>query len=121
MLALVTLVGNMGSDPRVRDTDYGKVVSASVAVNSNIKGEKITTWYRVTAWGKTGEMLARSKKGLRVCVAGDQTFREYVDRDGNKRSSLEVKASRVSLLDWPSDGEQEARHGGEEVDEEIPF
>ena len=115
MMASVVIVGRCGADPVSKDTDYGGLCTVNVATTSTVKGEKVTTWWRVTGFAKTGEMLARSSKGLRLSVAGEASLRRYTTTKGEERQSLEVVAHRVSLIDWPED------ESATQLDEDIPF
>ena len=67
--------------------------------------QEITTWFRVSVWGKQAESISQYLlKGRQVYVEGRLRTEEYTDRDGNKRISLEVTASDVQLLGSRSDG-----------------
>jgi single stranded DNA-binding protein len=116
MSANITIVARCGADPETKENDYGGVCRVNMATNKSIKGEKITTWWRVTAWGRVGEMLAKARKGCRVVVCGEVYASTYEGRDGQTKQTLEVKASTVSLIDWPDDAPKPAR-----PDEDIPF
>lgn len=60
-------------------------------------------------WGKRGEAVAQYlTKGQLVGISGEVTLREFTDRDGQKRSSLEVRVNDLSLLGGKRDGEQSA-------------
>jgi single-strand DNA-binding protein len=127
------LVGNLGRDAELRYTPQGTPV-CDFSVASTEKGyngrEDTTTWVRVSIWGKLGETLKEYlKKGQQVAVSGKVQLREYTDRDGNKRSSLELKANEVQLVGRRdqaqsaaagSTGEGSGDDGGV-VDDETPF
>lgn len=98
----VRILGNLGADPDLRSTKSGKpVASLSIATSEqwlDDKGEKQerTEWHRVTVFGKQAEAVARyKKKGDELYVSGSMHYREYVDKDGVRRWSAEVKADRV--------------------------
>ncbi|MCB0240835.1 MAG: single-stranded DNA-binding protein, partial [Anaerolineae bacterium] len=62
MYSKTVIVGHLGRDPEMRFTSGGQsVTSFSVATNrrwtdqSGQTQEKVT-WFRVTAWGKLGEL-----------------------------------------------------------------
>ena len=114
MVASVSIIGRCGADPTSKETDFGGLCTVNVATTVKERGEKITTWWRVTAFGKTAQMLARAEKGLRISVSGEASLRKYTTNSGEERQSLEVKAHRVSLIDWPEDKD-------DEPDGEIPF
>lgn len=99
----ITIVGNLGRDPETREVGQTSVCSFSVATTER-KGkgedrEEHTTWFRVNAWGKTAEVCQQYlAKGNLVYVQGSLSEREYTDKDGNKRHSLEVNATSVQFL-----------------------
>lgn len=61
--AQITISGNIGVDPEIRDVNGTKVANFSVAVNEGYTtkaGDKVekTHWYRVEAWdGSNGKGL----------------------------------------------------------------
>ena len=64
----VTLIGNLGSDPKQREVGWNQATHFSVAVNerwTNSEGERETRtiWYQVTAWGKLAEVCAEPAFG----------------------------------------------------------
>ncbi len=109
-LAKVILIGNVGRDPEARTTPAGdNVTEFSVAVSERRRGkdgqqQEQTTWFRVSAWGKLGETCAQYlRKGSSVYVEGSLTQREYTDREGAARTSLDVRASEMKMLDRRDD------------------
>jgi single-strand DNA-binding protein len=113
----VILVGNLGQDPELRQTDGGaSVCNFSVATNERWTGkdgqaQERTEWHRVVVWSRTAEACDQYlHKGSQVYVEGSLQTREYEDRDGNKRYTTEVKAFKVLFLSDKGGGEQ--RDGG---------
>ena len=101
----ITIVGYLGRDPEMRYTPQGTAVSNfSIATTERRKDkageqQEITTWFRVSLWGKQAEAITQYlTKGRQVYVEGRLRTEEYTDRDGNRRQSLEVTASDVQLL-----------------------
>lgn len=109
----ITIAGHLGSDPEVRHTPSGqKVTTFRVAVNSKVKGEEVTTWYRVSVWGDRFDgMMNYLKKGSTVIVVGDFKTSTYIDREGKTQVSLEITAD--SLLFPPSSRQQKSESSGE--------
>src|ERR687895_110228 len=102
----IIVVGNLGRDPEMRFTPQGTAVcSFTVATNERRKdktGEQqdVTTWFRVTVWGKQAETVSKYlTKGRSVYVEGRLHVEEWTDRDGKSRHTLEVNASDVQFLD----------------------
>lgn len=104
-LAKVTLVGNLGRDAELRVTPRGmNVLEFSLATNEKWTDgqgvqQEATTWFRISIWGKQADTLkAYLVKGKQVLVEGKLRAREYTDRDGNRRTSLDVRADNILLL-----------------------
>jgi len=93
------LVGNVGGEPQVKLRADGTVVtSVSLAVSRpKTSGEEkifTTEWYRIYAYGKIGERLAKVGKGDRLFVDG--TFRVLQGEDRNV--SVLIIANYFSVL-----------------------
>lgn len=101
----ITLIGNLGRDPEVRYTPDGlAVTSFSLAVTEKYKGEERTLWFRVSAFGKLGEICGEYlSKGKQVYVEGRLHTSEWKDREGNTRFGLEVTASQMLMLGLKGD------------------
>lgn len=100
----VQLIGHVGQEPEVKTVNNKKVASLTIATNDfyyNEKGDKVeqTEWHRVTAWGKTAEIIEKYvTKGKEIAVEGKLTHRSYDDKDGNKRYVTEILVSELLLL-----------------------
>ena len=102
----ITLVGNLGRDPELRYTPQGTpVCSFSIATNERRKdrttGENndITTWFRVTLWGRQAETASQYlTKGRPVYIEGRLRVEEWTDRDGKQRYTLEVNATDMQFI-----------------------
>lgn len=103
----VFLIGNLTRDPELTETAAGvPVCRFSVAVNRRADGEQVADFYNVTAWRKTAEAIARyTKKGNKIAVYGDLQIRQYEDRSGIKRTSVDVTAQDVEFLTPKQDDE----------------
>ncbi len=110
-LCKISIVGNLGRDAEQRFTPGGDaVVTFSVATtevrNNRGEREEHTQWFRVDFWGKRGERIKDYlTKGQRVYVDGRLRVRDYEDRDGKARYSLDVRADDVLLLGSRRDSE----------------
>lgn len=93
----VILLGNLTRDVEMRTTPSGQnVANFSIAVNrtwrdQNGQNQEQTSFINCVAWGKAGEIIAQyTQKGSGLLVSGRLDQRSYEDKDGNKRSSVEV-------------------------------
>ena len=132
------LTGNLGNDCEQRYTQSGdSVVSFSVGVKSGFGDKASTTWAKCAMFGKRGEAVAPYlKKGTLVGVVGEVNNREYQDKEGQKRYSLDVRVNDLTLLGGKSDRSESApsqpkpqqrnaqgAQGGsfEDMSDDIPF
>lgn len=136
----LTLVGNLGMAPETRATQSGTtVLRFRMATTERVKAgsgyRDQTEWHTAVVFGRRGEALSRVlQKGSRVLVEGPIRHRSWEDRDGKKRTTTEVHASRVLLLGAkPSAGAEDpwrektrteydpSGAGAEFGDDDIPF
>ena len=102
----IMIVGYLGRDPEIRYTPQGQAVcNFSIATTERRKessgdAQETTTWFRVTLWGRQAEVANQYlSKGKQVYVEGRLRQSEFTDRDGNKRTTLEVTASDIQFAD----------------------
>ncbi len=134
----VILVGNLGRDPEVRYTQSGTAVANFTLATNEVWNDKAgakqerTEWHRIVVWGKQAEVAREYlSKGRQVYIEGSLQTRQWDDKEGNKRSTTEIKANRVIFLGRPGAGEDRAGSaaGGDEVisndapppEDDIPF
>jgi single-strand DNA-binding protein len=116
----ITVVGNLTRDPELRFTTGGRgVASFGIAVGRRyqVNGEwqEQTSYFNITAWGTLGENAAATlTKGSRVIVTGRLEQREYTNRDGDKRTAIEIVADELGpSLRWATaQVERTPRDGG---------
>lgn len=96
----VNITGRLAANPEIKSTQSGKsVCSFRLAVNRPRVKDK-TDWIPCTVWNQSAEYLGKyAHKGNRIGVSGVITSREYEDKDGNKRSVLEVLCEAVEILE----------------------
>jgi len=119
----VQIIGNLGADPEMRYTPSGSAVTNfRVAVSRMRRGADgnnvdETEWFRVVAWDSAGYKLAEIcneylRKGSKVYVEGRLQSRKYTDKDGVERTSVEIVANEMLMLDGRSDGAETGQGGG---------
>ena len=100
----VSLIGNVGQDPKVRVLDSGKkVCNFSLATAESYKkdGERITntTWHNSTMWSPVAEIAEKYvKKGSLIAVDGKIVNRSYEDKEGRTRDITEIICNNILLL-----------------------
>ena len=104
----VQIIGNVTRDPELRFTPTGAAVcSFGIAWTPRKKTDNgwedgEASFFNCSAWRDLGENIAASiNKGTRVIVTGQVTSRDWEDRDGNKRTSIEIDVDECSpSLRW---------------------
>ena len=101
----VVLTANLTHDPELRSTNAGTdVCSLRVACNTRRKdpsGEWVDkpNYFDVTVWGAQGANCHRYlAKGRPVAIDGRLEWREFTDRQGNQRQSVDIIADSVQFL-----------------------
>jgi single-strand DNA-binding protein len=102
----VIITGNLTRDPELRSTGSGtSVCSMRVACNTRRKDPSTGDWvdkpnfFDVTVWGAQGENCARFlSKGRPVAIDGRLEWREWQDKEGNTRQSIDIIADAVQFL-----------------------
>jgi single-strand DNA-binding protein len=144
----VVMTGNLTRDPELRNIPSGtSVCSLRIACNTRRKDESGNwvdkpNYFDVTVWGAQGENCAQYlSKGRPVAIDGRLEWREWQDKDGNKRQSTDIIADSVQFLGSRDGGENGGRFtpqsdvpadtadfqptpaasGGGAADDDIPF
>ncbi|MDX2042438.1 MAG: single-stranded DNA-binding protein [Acidobacteriota bacterium] len=101
----IVIVGYLGRDPEIRYLPDGTAVcNFSVATTEKKKdrsgeSQDITTWFRINVWGRQAEAANQYlSKGRQVYVEGRLSQQEYTDKDGNRRTTLDIRATDVQFL-----------------------
>ncbi|MGO9117902.1 MAG: single-stranded DNA-binding protein [Desulfomonilaceae bacterium] len=101
----VQLLGNIGRDPEIRYTASGKAVTTFTLATSQRwrdqdgNDQERTEWHRVVAWGRLGEICGEYlSKGKQVFIEGRIQSRDWEDKEGNKRTTVEVIANDMIML-----------------------
>ncbi|MBO1328676.1 single-stranded DNA-binding protein [Acetobacter suratthaniensis] len=121
----VILVGNLGKDPEVRNSQNGaKIVSFTLATseswNDRASGERRerTEWHRVVIFNdRLADVAERFlRKGRKVYLEGSLQTRKWTDQGGQERYTTEVVLAafrgELTLLDSRQDGEGGGGYGG---------
>jgi single-strand binding protein len=103
MLNRVNLMGRLVADPDLRQTPNGvSVTSFRIAVDRDYSkdGKQQTDFIDIVAWRQTADFVARYfAKGRMIAVDGAIQTRNYKDKQGNKRTAVEVVADSVYFAD----------------------
>jgi single-strand DNA-binding protein len=141
----VILIGNLGRDPEVRQTQDGRpIVQLSVATSETWRdkgtGERRerTEWHRVVIFNEHLCKIAQDylQKGRKVYLEGQVQTRKWQDQSGQDKYTTEIVLGRFQgelvLLDSRGSGGGDFQNAGQdsigadpgpsaEIDDEIPF
>jgi single-strand DNA-binding protein len=105
------LVGRLGRDPETRYTSAGQAVcNFTLATDETYKDrngerQKRTEWHRIVVWGKQAEIAQQYlHKGSLIFVEGRIQTRQWDDREGQKRTTVEIVASNFRMLGGRGEG-----------------
>jgi len=109
---MVVVIGRLGRDPEVRYMPNGDAaVNISLAVGKKWKDKNSgemkeqTTWVPFSFFGKTAELIGQyAKKGSQMRANGEFSVRKYTDKDGNEKTTTEVRGQDFQLLGARPDG-----------------
>lgn len=100
----VILIGNLGADPELRQTQSGPVCNLRVATTERWTGQdgqkqERTEWHSVAVWGRMAENCQRYlAKGRPIYVEGSLRSRTYNDQEGKERRVWDIQAQTIQFL-----------------------
>ena len=94
------LIGRLTADPELKQTQSGiSVCSFSIAVDRRFSGrdsERKTDFINITSWRQQAEFVCRYfHKGDVIGIEGSIQTRNYEDKNGSKRTAVEVVTDNV--------------------------
>ena len=129
----ITVAGTLGKDAEIKYMPNGDPVASFSVADSQGK-EKPTIWWNCQLFGKRAASLAPYLlKGGAVTVSGNVSEREWMDKEGQKRKSMEIRVGDVALQGGRKDEApraapaarapvpKQASGGFEEMDSDVPF
>jgi len=115
----VILVGRLGKDPETRYTSSGQAVcNFSLATDETYKDragerQKRTEWHRIVVWAKQAEIAQQYlHKGSLIYLEGRIQTRQWDDREGQKRTTVEIVANNFRMLGGRGDAAAAAAGAG---------
>jgi len=128
----VSISGNLGKNSEMRYLPNGDPV-CGFSLADSMGRDKPTIWWNCSLFGKRAEALSPFlTKGQQVTVIGSMTERKWVDKDGEPRTSMEVRVSDVALMGGKREQTEAPRpppkpkpapppSGFDDMDSDIPF
>lgn len=104
MSANISIIGNLGKVPETKISENGTLMASfSIASNTfrntSAGKEQKTDWFRVIAFGKQAETLARYvKKGTGLAVQGRLSFNPWLDRNGEPQAGADIILQEFQFL-----------------------
>ena len=131
----ITITGNLTRDAELRSLSDGTAVLA-FAVADNQGKDKTAIFWNASLFGKRADSLQQYlTKGQQVTVVGTVSEREFTDKEGNKRKSMDVRVNDIALQGGKRDeGDRQpsraarqpqrsapAGGGFDDMDSDVPF
>ena len=103
----VILIGNMVADPELKTTPTGvNVCSFRIAVGRRFvktNEQPQTDFIDIVAWRQQAEFVAKYfTKGKPILVCGAIQSRNWQDKEGNKRTTVEIIADEITFVERKS-------------------
>lgn len=132
MLNKAILMGRLTRDPELRHTQSNTAVcSFRLAADRDRKGsngERQTDFIDCTAWGKTAEFVSQwFRKGSLAIAVGRIQSRQWQDKNGNNRTSIDINCDEVIFGETKKQAEKQNPAYQEDVMElpdyegDVPF
>ena len=102
MLNVVAIMGRLVADPELRTTPAGhSVCSFRIACDRSYvqQGqERQADFIDIVAWRQQADFVSKYfQKGSMIAVEGSLQTRQYQDKQGSKRTAVEVVANNISF------------------------
>lgn len=122
----VVISGNITRDPELRSTQGGmEILALGVAVNDRRKNQQTGEWEDVPNWidcvmfGNRAKSVSRFlSKGSKVAIEGKLRWSQW-ERDGQKRSKIEVVVDEIEFMTSRSDAPSQAT--AQPVRQQAPY
>jgi single-strand DNA-binding protein len=123
---VITIAGQLGRAADLKHLNSGDAI-CNFSIADSMGKDKGTIWWNCSLFGKRAESLAPYLvKGQAVTVSGTITEREWTDKEGAQRKSMDVRVNDVALQGGRRDSEEPRQQAKERVvepivDEDLPF
>jgi single-strand DNA-binding protein len=102
----VFLLGNVGNDPEVRESNGGKFATFRLATTdrayttkAGVQVPERTEWHSIIASGNIVTTIERYvRKGTKLYIEGKLRTRKYTARDNTERTVTEIYLDQMELL-----------------------
>jgi single-strand DNA-binding protein len=112
----------LGKDPESKKVGETILINLNLANAVGFGEKKSTNWVNGQLWGdrwlKASVFL---RKGLLVWAEGELVFREYTDKDGNKKISHDFKINALDFAESKKDESKTAPVQSQDAGDDMPF
>jgi single-strand DNA-binding protein len=122
----ITIAGTVGNAELKFLQSGDPILTFSVADSEG--RDKPTIWWNCSLFGKRAESLAPFvAKGGKVTVAGKVSQREFTDKNGKDRVSMDIRVTDVMLQGSKEQSEEQPRRAAapapaaDDIDDDLPF
>jgi len=119
----ITIAGTLGKDSDMRSMPNGDAV-CNFSIADSMGKDKPTIWWNCQLMGKRAESLGRYLvKGQAVTVSGSVSEREWTDKEGVVKKSMNVRVQDVALQGGRKEQQEAPRQKAAPVDDDfdVPF
>ncbi len=123
----VMVIGHLGRDPEMRYTPSGRPVTTFTIAASRswntADGERRseTEWFNIVSWGNLAEICKQYlHKGQQVYIEGRLQTRRWEDKEGQKRTNVEVVANEMLMLGDRRNQSKQTQESEEDKDQSEP-
>ena len=123
----VMVIGNLGRDVEVKETENTTIANFSVAINESYKkeGELIekVEWVNVVLFGNIAKIFANTTKGTKVYIEGKLQTRSWENEEGKKQYRTEIVGRDFIFLSPKTDGAEsvDTPDATDNPDTDLPF
>lgn len=101
------IIGRLTAEPELKATGSGiHVTGFTVAVDRRMSKDKQADFISIVAWRQTAEFVCKYfHKGDPIGIEGNIQTRQYEDKQGNKRTAVEIVADSVFFVSGKGTGQ----------------
>ena len=104
----ISVIGRLGRDGESKQAGSTALFEFTVADSQGYGDKKTTNWFKCQLWGKQAESAVTQYlvKGAQVAIFGELTLREFVNKEGAKQISAEIRVNKIELLGGKQEGQE---------------
>lgn len=122
-MVTIELIGNIGADAQVKESNGSKFVSFNVCDNRKVNGQELSQWYGCTINRVNENLLKYLRKGQNVFVRGVPKYRVFDSALHHcKMVAVDVFVNDLQLIgSAPESSERSEQSGETPTDNDAPF